>query len=430
MRYILRLKNYNTKINKLEENYMVLDTGDTAWMLISTALVILMTIPGLALFYGGLIRKENVLNTMFLSYVTFAIVSILWFIYGYDLAFGANALGGFIGSITNPLFGGILEAKTLSTYAPTIPKSLYAIFQMTFAAITVALISGAVVERMKFSAWLAFVPVWLTLVYVPVAHWVWGGGFLAQMGVLDFAGGIVVHLTSGIAALALVLLIGVRKDAKLLPHHLGYSVIGAGLLWFGWFGFNAGSALAAGDLAVSAMIVTNTSAAVGMLAWMLMDKIKTGKPTLLGALSGAIAGLASITPAAGFVNITAAIIIGFVASILAYNAVSWLKPRLGYDDALDVFGIHGICGITGALAIGIFASPLINSATTGGILFGNFSLIGTQLLAIVIVAVYTFVITIVIAKVIDKIFGLRVEDKHEVQGLDVNLHEESGYRLS
>lgn len=408
---------------------MVLDSGDTAWMLISTALVILMTIPGLALFYGGLIRKENVLNTMFLSYVTFAIVSILWFIYGYDLAFGAD-VWGIIGSITNPLFGGVLESKTVAALAPTIPTGLYAVFQMTFAAITVALISGAVVERMKFAAWLAFVPIWLTLVYIPIAHWVWGGGFLAQMGALDFAGGIVVHITSGIAALALVLLLGVRKDAKLLPHHLGYSVIGAGLLWFGWFGFNAGSALAAGDLAVSAMIVTNTSAAVGMLAWMLMDKIKTGKPTLLGALSGAIAGLASITPAAGFVNITAAIIIGFVASILAYNAVSWLKPRLGYDDALDVFGIHGVCGITGTIAIGIFANPLINSATTGGILFGNFSLMGIQLLAIVIVAAYTFVLTIVIAKVIDIIIGLRVEDKHEVQGLDVNLHEESGYRLS
>lgn len=408
---------------------MVLDTGDTAWMLISTALVILMTIPGLALFYSGLIRRENVLNTMFLSYVTFAIVSVLWFIYGYDLTFGAD-IWGIIGSITNPLFGGVLEAKTVANLAPTIPTGLYAIYQMTFAAITVALISGAIVERMRFSAWLAFVPVWLTLVYIPVAHWVWGGGFLAKMGVLDFAGGIVVHLTSGIAALALVLLLGARKDIRLLPHHLGYSVIGAGLLWFGWFGFNAGSALTAGDLAVSAMIVTNTSAAVGMLAWMLMDKIKTGKPTLLGALSGAIAGLASITPAAGFVNITAAIIIGFVASVFAYNAVSWLKPRLGYDDALDVFGIHGICGITGALAIGIFANPLINSVTTGGILFGNFSLIGIQLLAIVIVAVYTFVMTIVIAKIIDKIFGLRVDDQHEVQGLDVNLHEESGYRLS
>ena len=408
---------------------MILDSGDTAWMLISTALVILMTIPGVALFYGGLIRKENVLNTMLLSFVTFAIVSVLWFIYGYDLTFGAD-MWGVIGSITNPVFNGVLESKSLATLAPTIPTGLYAIFQMTFAAITVALISGAIVERMKFSAWLAFVPIWLTVVYAPVAHWMWGGGFLAQLGALDFAGGIVVHLTSGMAALALVLILGARKDIRLLPHHLGYSVMGAGLLWFGWFGFNAGSALSAGNLAVSAMIVTNISAAVGMLAWMLMDKLKTGKPTLLGALSGAIAGLASITPAAGYVNITAAIIIGFFASIFAYNAVSWLKPRLGYDDALDVFGIHGICGITGALAIGIFANPLINSVTTGGILFGNFHLIGVQLLAIVVVAVYSFVLTVVIAKIIDKIIGLRVADDHEVQGLDVNLHEESGYRLS
>jgi Amt family ammonium transporter len=258
----------------------------------------------------------------------------------------------------------------------------------------------------------------------------WGGGFLAQLGALDFAGGIVVHLTSGIAALALVISLGARKDTKLLPHHLGYSVIGAGLLWFGWFGFNAGSALSAGNLAVSAMIATNTSAAVGMLAWMLMDKIKTGKPTMLGALSGAIAGLASITPAAGYVNITAAMIIGFVASILAYNAVSWLKPRFGYDDALDVFGIHGVCGITGALAIGIFASPLINSVTSGGIIYGNFSLIGIQIFAVIVVAIYALVMTFVIAKVLDKVLGLRVEDRHEIQGLDINEHEESGYRLS
>lgn len=409
----------------------ILNSGDTAWMLISTALVILMTIPGVALFYGGLIRRENVLNTMFLSFVTFAIVSVLWFIYGYDLTFGAD-WGGLLGSLANPFFNNILESQSLATLAPTIPTGLFAIFQMTFAAITVALISGAIVERMKFAAWLAFVPVWLTLVYIPVAHWMWGGGFLAQLGALDFAGGIVVHLTSGIAALALVLALGARKDSKLLPHHLGYSVIGAGLLWFGWFGFNAGSALSAGNLAVSAMIVTNTSAAVGMLAWMLMDKIKTGKPTMLGALSGAIAGLAAITPAAGYVNVTAAIIIGFVASILAYTAVSSIKPRLGYDDALDVFGIHGVCGITGALAIGIFASPLINSTAvkTGGILFGSLALMGAQITAIIIVAIYSFVLTFVIAKILDKIIGLRVEDNHEVQGLDINQHEESGYRLS
>jgi len=407
----------------------ILSSGDTAWMLISTALVILMTIPGLALFYGGLIRRENVLNTLFLSFITFSIVSVLWFIYGYDLAFGAD-VWGVLGNLTNPFFSGVLESGTLSSYAPTIPTALYAVFQMTFAAITVALISGAVVERMKFSAWLAFVPLWLTLVYIPIAHWVWGGGWLAQMGVLDFAGGIVVHLSSGIAALALVLLVGIRKNAKLLPHHLGYSVIGTGLLWFGWFGFNAGSALGASNLAVSAMIVTNTSAAMGMLTWVLMDKLNTGKPTLLGALSGAVAGLATITPAAGYVNVTAAIIIGFVSAIICYYAVSHLKPLIGYDDALDVFGIHGMSGIVGTLAAGIFATPLINSAITGGVIAGNPAQLGIQFLAVVSVGLYSFVVTYLLGWVINKTIGLRVEEDHEVQGLDINLHEESGYRLS
>ena len=408
---------------------VVLDSGDTAWMLISTALVILMTIPGVALFYGGLIRRENVLNTIFLSFVSFAIVSIIWFVYGYDLTFGSD-MWGFMGSIANPLFGGVMESSSLSTYAPTIPTGLYAIFQMTFAAITVALISGAVVERMKFSAWLAFIPIWATLVYMPVAHWMWGGGWLAQMGALDFAGGTVVHVNCGMAALALVMLLGARKNANLLPHHLGYSIIGTGLLWFGWFGFNAGSALGATNLAVSAMIVTNISACVGMMTWILMDKLQTGKPTILGALSGAIAGLAAITPAAGYVNVTAAIIIGFIAAICAYFAVSHLKPRFGYDDSLDVFGIHGVCGIVGTIAVGFFATPLINSAIKGGLIAGNPAQIGIQLLAVVVIGVYAFVMTLIIGKVIDKTIGLRVEDQEEVQGLDINLHEESGYRLS
>jgi Amt family ammonium transporter len=408
---------------------VVLDSGDTAWMLISTALVILMTIPGVALFYGGLIRRENVLNTIFLSFVSFAIVSIIWFVYGYDLTFGSD-LWGFMGSISNPLFGGILESSTLSSYAPTIPTGLYAVFQMTFAAITVALISGAVVERMKFSAWLAFIPVWATLVYMPIAHWMWGGGWLAQMGALDFAGGTVVHVNCGMAALALVLLLGARKNSNLLPHHLGYSIIGTGLLWFGWFGFNAGSALGATNLAVSAMIVTNISACVGMMTWILMDKLQTGKPTILGALSGAIAGLAAITPAAGYVNVTAAIIIGFIAAICAYFAVSHLKPRFGYDDSLDVFGIHGVCGIVGTIAVGFFATPLINSAIKGGLIAGNPAQIGIQLLAVVVIGAYAFVMTLIIGKVIDKTIGLRVETQEEVQGLDINLHEESGYRMS
>jgi len=406
----------------------ILNSGDTAWMLISTALVILMTIPGLALFYGGLTKRENVLNTIFLSLVTFAVVSILWFVFGYDLAFGADTWG-IIGALKNPFFNNVLESKNLAALAPTIPESLFAVFQMTFAAITVALISGAIVERMKFSAWLTFIPIWLLVVYLPIAHWVWGGGWLAQLGVLDFAGGTVVHVNCGLAALALVMLLGVRKDVKLLPHHLGYSVIGLGLLWFGWFGFNAGSALGATDLAVSAFIVTNTSAAVGMLAWMLMDKLETGKPTLLGALSGAVAGLAAITPAAGYVNITSAMVIGFVAAILGYYAVSHLKPRFGYDDALDVFGIHGVSGICGTIAAGIFASPLINNAITGGLLYGNLSQLGVQILAVAVIGTYAFVMTYIIGKIIDKTIGLRVSENHEIQGLDINLHEESGYRL-
>jgi Amt family ammonium transporter len=407
----------------------VLNSGDTAWMLISTALVILMTIPGVALFYSGLIRRENVLNTLFLSFISFAIVSVLWFIYGYDLAFGSTSWG-LIGHLANPFFGGVVESNSLATQAPTIPTALFALFQMTFAAITVALISGAVVERMKFSAWLVFIPLWFSLVYLPVAHWVWGGGWLYQMGVLDFAGGTVVHLSSGIAALALVMVLGVRKNAKLLPHHLGYSVIGTGLLWFGWFGFNAGSALGATNLAVNAMLVTNTSAAMGMIGWILMDKLNTGKPTLLGALSGAIAGLATITPAAGYVNFMAAVIIGFISSIICYYAVSHLKPLLGYDDALDVFGIHGMSGIIGTLAVGIFATPMINSAIKGGLIAGNPAQIGIQALAIIVIGVYSFVITFVLAKIIEKTMGLRVEENEEVQGLDINLHEESGYRLS
>ncbi|QUH22721.1 ammonium transporter [Methanobacterium alkalithermotolerans] len=408
----------------------VINSGDTAWMMISTALVILMTIPGLSLFYSGLIRRHNVLNTMFLSFITFAIVSILWFVFGYDLVFGQD-ITGLIGYLQNPFFSGFLETKAVSDLAPTIPGGLFALFQMTFAAITVALISGAIVERMKFSAWLLFVPLWMILVYIPIAHWVWGGGWLAQLGAIDFAGGLVVHLSSGVAALALVLLLGVRKDMRLLPHNLGYSVIGTGLLWFGWFGFNAGSALSAGDLAVAAMIVTNVSAAAGMLGWILMDKFNTGKPTLLGALSGAIAGLAAITPAAGYVNVTAALVIGFAASIICYYAVSRLKPRLGYDDALDVFGIHGVSGVVGSISVGIFALPVLNSALqSGGLITGSFSLLGSQILAVLVVAGYSFLVTLALGKLINKVVGLRVREDHEIQGLDINLHEESGYRLS
>ena len=405
----------------------VLNSGDTAWMLISTALVMLMTVPGVALFYGGLTKKVNVLNTMFMSLIAFSIASIVWVLYGYQFAFGADMLGGLIGNPANLLFSGI-GVDQLSTLAPTIPETVYIAFQMTFAAITVALISGAVVGRMKVSSWIIFSIAWLSLVYVPIAHWVWGGGFLFQWGALDFAGGTVVHINSGVAALALALLLGKRKDTKLLPHQLGYSVIGAALLWFGWFGFNAGSALSAGGLAGQAFINTNTATAAAMVSWVIIDYLKTGKPTLLGAISGAIAGLVAITPAAGFVTLQAAVIIGLVTSVVSYFAISYLKPKLGYDDALDVFGIHGMSGIWGALATGLFAAPFINSLGTG-VFYGNPGQIVTQILAIVIVAAYSFVATLVIGKIIDIVIGLRVDEKEEIEGLDITQHEETGYRI-
>ncbi|MCK9152039.1 ammonium transporter [Methanobacterium alcaliphilum] len=405
----------------------VLNSGDTAWLLISTALVMLMTVPGLALFYGGLTKKENVLNTMFLSLIAFAITSIIWVLYGYQFAFGSDTLMGIIGSPMNLLTSGI-GVDQLSTVATTVPEFVFIAFQMTFAAITVALISGAIVERMKFSSWMVFVAAWVSLVYVPIAHWVWGGGWLFNLGALDFAGGTVVHINSGIAALALILLLGKRKDTRLLPHHLGYSVIGAGLLWFGWFGFNAGSALTAGGLAGSAFIVTNTAAAAAMISWVIIDYIKTGKPTLLGAISGAVAGLVAITPAAGFVTIPVAVIIGLITSVVSYFAISYLKPKLGYDDALDVVGIHGMSGLWGAIAAGLFAAPFVNEAGVG-LFYGNPGQLWIQIIAVVAVAAYSFVVTLIIGLIIKYTMGLRVNEREEIEGLDTNLHEESGYRI-
>jgi len=402
----------------------VLNSGDTAWMLMSTALVMLMTVPGLALFYGGLVKRVNVLNTLFLSFAAYAVVSVLWFVYGYPFVFGSD-IGGLIGAPANILFSNVVETQSL---VGTIPTSVYAVYELTFAAITVALISGALVERMKFRAWMLFIPLWLTFVYLPVAHWVWGGGWLAQLGALDFAGGTVVHINSGVAALALILLLKKRKDVSLLPHQLGYSVIGAGLLWFGWFGFNAGSALAAGHLAGSAFIVTNTAAATAMLSWMFIEWLRNGKATVLGAVSGIVAGLVAITPAAGFVNIPSAIVIGFITSFVSYSAISFLKPRLGYDDALDVFGVHGFSGIWGALATGIFASPAIN-ALGRGLAYGNPSQLGIQAIAVAATFAYSFIVTLIIAKIVDVAVGLRVSSSEETQGLDLSLHEEEAYIL-
>jgi Amt family ammonium transporter len=402
----------------------VLNSGDTAWMLISTALVMLMTVPGLALFYAGLVKRINVLNTLFLSFAAYAVVSVLWFVYGYQIAFGSD-IGGVIGNPANILFSNVVEAQSL---VGSIPTSVFAVYELTFAAITVALISGALVERMKFRAWMLFIPLWITFVYLPVAHWIWGGGWLAQLGTLDFAGGIVVHINSGVAALALILLLKKRKDVSLLPHQLGYSVIGAGLLWFGWFGFNAGSALTAGQLAGSSFIVTNTAAATAMLTWMLVEWLRNGKATILGAVSGIVAGLAAITPAAGFVNIRSAVVIGFVASFVCYFAITFLKPRLGYDDALDVFGIHGFSGMWGALATGIFASSAINAAGNG-LVYGNPSQLGIQVIAVVAIFAYSFIVTLILGKIVDVAVGLRVSSADETQGLDLALHEESAYLL-
>ena len=402
----------------------LLNTGDTAWILISTALVMIMTLPGLALFYGGMSKKKNVLNTIFLSLIAFAIACVIWVCYGYQFAFGST-IGGFIGMPANFLLQGIpIDMLHPDT---TIPELLFVIFQATFAAITVALITGAIVGRMKAKTWILFTVIWLTLVYIPVAHWVWGGGWLAQLGALDFAGGAVVHLNSGIAALALIILLGPRKDTRLLPHHLGYAVIGAALLWFGWFGFNGGSALAANGLAANAMITTNTAAAVAMITWVLIDIFKTGKPSVLGAITGAVAGLVAVTPAAGFVDVPASIVIGITTVFVSYYSISYLKPKLGYDDALDAFGVHGMSGTWGAILTGVFASPAINGVA--GLLYGNPTQLVIQIISIVAVAIYSFILTYVIAKVLDITVGLRVDEKTEIDGLDMTEHEEIGYRI-
>ncbi len=401
----------------------LISAGDTAWILGATILVLLMSVPGIAFFYGGLTKKKNVLNSMFLALIAFAIASVIWVVYGYSFAFGDTSLHGLIAAPANFLMMGI----GIDDVTGTIPTILFAAFQLTFAGLTAALISGSIVERMKTSSWMIFIVAWVTLVYIPIAHWVWGGGWLMQMGALDFAGGTVVHINSGVTALVLALVLGKRKDTSLLPHNLGYSILGAGFLWFGWMGFNGGSALAANGLAASAIIVSNVAAAVAMITWILIDTYRIGKPTVLGAITGAVAGLVAITPAAGFVDVPAAIFIGFVTAFVSYFAIYVLKSKLGYDDALDVFGVHGLSGAWGAIATGIFASPAINEAA--GLVFGNPSQVTVQIISIIATAAYAGLITLILAKAIDKTIGLRVDERTEVDGLDSHLHEESGYRL-
>ncbi|MBE6503358.1 MAG: ammonium transporter [Methanobrevibacter sp.] len=403
---------------------VMFNAGDTAWILICTLLVLLMSIPAVAFFYGGLSKRKNVLNTIFLSFIAFSIVSIIWVIFGYQFAFGSDVYG-LIGSPTNFFLKGI----ALDDLTETIPTLLFVMFQCAFAGLTCAIMSGALVGRMKTKAWVIFVPIWACLVYIPIAHWVWGGGWLMQMGALDFAGGAVVHINSGISALAVAMVLGKRKDTTLIPHNLGYAILGAALLWFGWMGFNGGSGLAADGLAANAILVSNISAAVGLITWTIIDTYTIGKPTVLGAISGAISGLVGITPAAGFVDISGALVIGFVSPIVSYLAIYYLKPKLGYDDALDAWGIHGVSGIWGAIATGIFATPLIGEAS--GLLYGNPNQVVVQIISVIAVIVYSFVVSFIIAKILDKTMGgIRVENYEEIGGLDNNLHKESAYNFN
>jgi len=404
-----------------------IDTGDTAWMIVATALVMLMTLPGLALFYGGITKGKNVLNTLAMSFVTYAIVSILWVLYGYTFAFGTD-VSGIIGSAEKLFLSGV-GPNSISDLAKTIPELIFICYQLTFAAITVALASGSYVERMKFSAWVLFSILWLTFTYLPIAHWVWGGGFLAQLGALDFAGGTVVHINAGVAGLVGAIMLGKRKDSTYRPNNLPFVVIGAGLLWFGWFGFNAGSALAANGLAGAAFLNTNTATAVATVSWMVVEWLHAKKPTVLGLASGAVAGLVAITPAAGFVNVSGAIIIGIAAGVVPYFAVAFLKPKLGYDDALDAFGVHGVGGTIGAILTGIFADPAINDAGKG-LLYGNPGQLLTQLIAVGTTIAYTAVTTFVIFTIIKAVVGIRVDIEEEVTGLDESQHGERAYNLS
>jgi len=404
-----------------------IDTGDTAWMLISTALVMFMT-PGLALFYGGMVRKKNVLGTIMQSFIILGVVSVQWALYGYSLSFGPD-MGGIIGSLKWFGLSGVGQAPN-PDYAATIPHQLFMMYQMMFAVITPALITGAFAERFKFKTFLVFTVLWCTLVYDPIAHWVWGvGGWIRNMGALDFAGGTVVHISSGVAALAAALIVGKRKGyphTAMPPHNLTMTLLGAAILWFGWFGFNAGSALGSNGLAGSAFMVTHMATAAAALTWTAAEWAHRGKPTVLGAASGAVAGLVAITPASGYVTAMASMIIGGVAGVLCYYAVS-MKPKLGYDDSLDVVGVHGVGGTWGALATGLFATVAVNSGGADGLFYGNPKQLAVQALAVGVSVVYSFVVSSILLKVLDMTMGLKVDLEDEVNGLDHSQHGESGY---
>jgi Amt family ammonium transporter len=405
----------------------VIDTGDTAFILAAAGLVLLMT-PGLALFYGGMVRSKNVLGTILQSFILISVICLEWVYIGYSMSFGPD-VGGVVGDLSWFALNGVSSAPS-SDYATTIPQTVFMIYQCMFAIITPALITGAFAERMRFGPFLLFSVLWAVLVYNPVCHWIWGvGGWLGNKGVLDFAGGLVVHLTSGAAALAAAITLGPRKGygkESFMPHNLPMTLLGTGLLWFGWFGFNGGSALAANGIAATAFVSTHLGGMAGMAMWTFVEWLHRGKPTTLGAASGAIAGLATITPAAGFVGPNAAVIIGLLAGAACYFGVT-LKGRFGYDDSLDVVGIHGLGGIIGTICLGIFASRLVNPAGADGLLAGNPAFLGTQIFGILVVGVYAFAISWVLLKIVDMVIGLRLPGDAEVSGLDISEHSEAAY---
>jgi len=405
-----------------------IDGANTSWILTSTALVLFMTLPGLALFYGGLVRSKNILSVLMQCFAIAGIASIVWLILGYSLAFSGE--GAYLGDFSKLLFAGVSEGSL----SGDIPESLFALFQMTFAVITPALIIGGFAERMKFSAVLLFSTIWLIVVYSPVTHWVWGGGWLGQMGLLDFAGGTVVHITAGVAALVAAIVLGPRKgfpQKPMPPHNMTMTITGAGMLWVGWFGFNGGSALAANGDAAMAMLVTHISAATAAITWMFYEWVKFGKPTALGMVTGIIAGLGTITPASGFVGPAGALVIGFLAGVVCFNAVIFVKQKLKIDDSLDVFPVHGVGGIIGTLLAGIFAASSLGVFSGQGLAEGMTisSQLGVQFVGVISTIIYTAFATFIILKILEPITGLRVSDDEEQQGIDITSHEEKGYDL-
>ncbi|SLM28337.1 ammonium transport protein (Amt family) [Desulfamplus magnetovallimortis] len=404
-----------------------INSGDTAWIIVATALVMVMTPAGLALFYGGMSRYKNLLNTFAMTFMAYCIGSIVWVLWGYTLAFGPD-VAGVVGGFDYFMLSGITPAEI----SGTIPTLVFVLFQMTFACITGALVLGSVVDRIKFSSWLVFMVLWITLVYCPVAHWVWGGGWMHAMGALDFAGGNVVHINAGIAGLVLAMVLGKRVGygtEAMFPSSITLTALGAALLWFGWFGFNAGSQLAADGVAASAFLVTNTAAAAGAISWMAVEWVRTQRPTLLGIASGVVAGLVAITPAAGFVNLPSSIAIGAVSGIIGFFSVAVLKKKMGYDDSLDAFGVHGVCGVWGAIATGIFADPSITEGVSGA-LYGNVGQVWIQLVSVIATAAYSAVATLIVIFITKAVTsGLRVDKDDEVSGLDSSIHGERAFEI-